>query len=105
MIDIVEILIHWYAGRSQHELAASLGVDRKTQRKYTAPARAAGIEPGGPPMAEARLAHAGDGLVPGAVRFRAAAGVLATDRAAPRLHRRPAQGGGDRGDDPPAPGR
>jgi transposase len=53
VIDIVEILIHWYAGRSQHELAASLGVDRKTQRKYTAPARAAGIEPGGPPMAEA----------------------------------------------------
>ena len=52
MIDIVEILIHWYAGRSQHELAASLGVDRKTQRKYTGPARAAGIEPGGPPMSE-----------------------------------------------------
>lgn len=52
MIDIVEILIHWYAGRSQHELAASLGVDRKTLRKYVGPARAAGIEPGGPPMAE-----------------------------------------------------
>lgn len=33
VIDIVEILIHWYAGRSQHELAASLGVDRKTLRK------------------------------------------------------------------------
>ncbi len=32
MIDIVEILIHWYAGRSQNELAASLGVDRKTLR-------------------------------------------------------------------------
>jgi len=44
MIDIVEILIHWYAGRSQNELAASLGVDRKTLRKYTTPARAAGIE-------------------------------------------------------------
>jgi transposase len=53
VIDIVEILIHWYAGRSQHELAASLGVDRKTLRKYTAPARVAGIEPGGPPMGEA----------------------------------------------------
>lgn len=53
MIDIVEILIHWYAGRSQHELATSLGVDRKTQRKYTGPARAAGMGPGGPPMAEA----------------------------------------------------
>src|SRR6476659_5625085 len=52
MIDIVEILIHWYAGRSQNELATSLGVDRKTLRKYTAPAVAAGLVPGGPPMAE-----------------------------------------------------
>jgi hypothetical protein len=42
MIDIVEILSHWYAGRSQNELATSLGVDRKTLRKYTGPARAAG---------------------------------------------------------------
>ena len=45
MIDTVEILTHWYAGRSQNELATSLGVDRKTLRKYTAPARAAGMEP------------------------------------------------------------
>jgi predicted transcriptional regulator len=35
MIDVVEILTHWYAGRSQNELATSLGVDRKTLRKYT----------------------------------------------------------------------
>jgi transposase len=49
VIDIVEILVHWHAGRSQHELAASLGVDRKTIRKYTAPAVAAGIVPGGGP--------------------------------------------------------
>jgi hypothetical protein len=48
VIDIVEILVHWQAGRSQHELAASLGVDRKTIRKYTAPAVAAGMAPGGP---------------------------------------------------------
>jgi transposase len=53
VIDIVEILIHWYAGRSKNELATSLGVDRKTLRKYLAPAEAAGICPGGPPMAEA----------------------------------------------------
>jgi transposase len=46
VIDIVEILLHWDAGRSQHELAASLGVDRKTIRKYTAPAVAAGLLPG-----------------------------------------------------------
>jgi transposase len=53
VIDIVEILVHWYAGRSKNELAQSLGVDRKTLRKYLAPAEAAGIAPGGPPMAEA----------------------------------------------------
>lgn len=38
VIDIVEILVHWHAGRSQHELADSLKADRKTIRKYTAPA-------------------------------------------------------------------
>ena len=53
MIDVIEILTHWYAGRSQNELATSLGVDRKTLRKYTAPAVAAGMAPGGSPMDEA----------------------------------------------------
>ncbi|MEV5176653.1 hypothetical protein AB0L10_37500 [Streptomyces flaveolus] len=33
MVDITEIYVHWYAGRSKSELAASLGVDRKTVRK------------------------------------------------------------------------
>ena len=42
MIDVIEILTHWYAGRSQNEVATSLGVDRKTLRKYTAPAVTAG---------------------------------------------------------------
>lgn len=51
MTDVTEILIHWYAGRSQSELATSLGVDRKTIRKYLAPAIEAGIAPGGPAMA------------------------------------------------------
>ena len=45
------------------------------------------------------------GWFPELCRRRAAAGDLAGDRAAPRLHRRPAQGRGDRGDDPPAAGR
>ena len=48
MTDVTEIFIHWYAGRSQSEIATSLGVDRKTIRKYLVPAIAAGIEPGGP---------------------------------------------------------
>jgi len=48
VIDVSEILMHWHAGRSKNEMAQSLGVDRKTLRKYIAPAVAAGIEPGGP---------------------------------------------------------
>ena len=51
------------------------------------------------------LAHAGDRVVPGVGRHPAAAGVLAGHRVAPRLHRRPAQGGGDGRDDPPAAAR
>lgn len=53
MVDITEIYVHWYAGRSKSELAASLGVDRKTIRKYLGSAEASGIIPGGPPMREA----------------------------------------------------
>ena len=57
VIDISEILIHWHAGRSQNQISASLGVDRRTVRKYTAAAIAAGIRPGGPPVPEARWAE------------------------------------------------
>ena len=61
MVDVTEIYVHWYAGRSKSELSASLGVDRKTIRKYLAPAEAAGIAPGGPPMTE----HDWAGLIKG----------------------------------------
>jgi hypothetical protein len=53
VIDITEILAHWYAGRSQHDVAGSLGVDRKTIRRYVDPAIAAGFVPGGPAMSQA----------------------------------------------------
>jgi hypothetical protein len=53
VIDVTEILVHWYAGRSLNEMSQSLGVDRKTLRKYVAPAVAAGISPGGPAKSEA----------------------------------------------------
>ncbi|MEU0788122.1 ATP-binding protein [Streptomyces sp. NPDC006173] len=53
VVDIIEIYVHWYAGRSKSQVGASLGVDRKTVRKYLAPAEAAGIAPGDPPMGEA----------------------------------------------------
>jgi transposase len=64
VIDITEILVHWYAGRSQHELAASLGVDRKTIRRYTAPAIAAGITPGGAARSQAEWAELVRGWFP-----------------------------------------
>ena len=34
MVDVTELLVHWYAGRSQAEIADSLRLDRKTVRKY-----------------------------------------------------------------------
>jgi len=52
VIDVTEILVHWHAGRSLNEMSQSLGVDRKTIRKYIAPALAAGIVPGGPAKGE-----------------------------------------------------
>ena len=54
MVDVTELMVHWHAGRSQSELAISLGLDRKTVKKYLAPAVEAGIVPGdGPRSLEA----------------------------------------------------
>jgi transposase len=50
VIDLTELYAHWWAGRSQVQIADSLWLDRKTVRKYLAPAVAAGIVPGGPPV-------------------------------------------------------
>lgn len=50
VVDLIEILIHWHAGRPKSEVARSLGVDRKTVRKYVGAAEAAGMSPGGPPL-------------------------------------------------------
>ena len=52
MIDVVEILVHWHAGRRIGEVSSSLGVDPKTVRKYVRPAMEAGLAPGGPPLSE-----------------------------------------------------
>ncbi len=50
MRDIVEILMHWHAGRKIAVVARSLGVDRGTVAKYVSKAQAAGLHPGGPPL-------------------------------------------------------
>lgn len=57
VIDVVEILQHWYAGRSKTDVAASVGVDRGTVRKYLALAEAEGLEPGGPPIGRTEWIH------------------------------------------------
>ena len=53
VIDLIELYEHWWAGRSQVEIAASLRIDRKTIRKYLAPAIEAGLVPGRVPAGRA----------------------------------------------------
>jgi hypothetical protein len=53
VVDLTELFVHWEAGRSQVQIAESLGLDRKTVRKYLAPAVAEGLAPGGPAAGEA----------------------------------------------------
>ncbi len=48
VIDVVEILQHWHAGRPKAVVADSLKVSVKTVRKYVRPAQGAGLAPGGP---------------------------------------------------------
>ena len=50
VIDVVEILQHWYARRSKSQIAVSVGADRGTVAKYVAKAEGAGIVPGGAPI-------------------------------------------------------
>jgi len=52
VVDLTELFVHWEAGRSQVQIGESLGLDRKTVRKYLAPLVAEGLLPGGPPAGE-----------------------------------------------------
>lgn len=45
MTDFVEMFRHWNAGRSQVQIHQALDIDRKTIRKYLAPALAEGLQP------------------------------------------------------------
>jgi hypothetical protein len=64
VIDVVEILLHWHAGRPKSVIADSLRVDAKTVRKYVAPAEAAGITPGGQRLSRAEWAELVGGWFP-----------------------------------------
>ena len=64
MIDIVEVLQHWYSGRSKTDVATSLGIDRGTIRKYVTPAETAGMTPGGEPVSRLEWAALAAGWFP-----------------------------------------
>src|SRR5579859_2402474 len=64
VIDIVEVLQHWHAGRPKSVVGSSLGIDNKTVRKYVAAAEAAGITPGGPALSRAEWADLVAGWFP-----------------------------------------
>ena len=65
MIDVVEVLQHWYACRSKSKIGVSVGADRGTVAKYVSKAVAAGIVPGGPPVSRGEWGRPGGGVVPG----------------------------------------
>ena len=50
VVDLTELFVHWEAGRSQVQISESLNLDRKTVRKFLAPALADGLLPGGAPV-------------------------------------------------------
>ena len=56
VVDVVELLRHWQAGDSVSQVARALGLDRKTVRKYTGRAEAAGLVPGGSQLSPAEWA-------------------------------------------------
>jgi hypothetical protein len=51
--QVTEMLERWHRGASTTDVAAAVGVDRKTVKKYADCAVAAGIRPGGPPLTPA----------------------------------------------------
>ncbi len=71
VIDVVEVLQHWHAGRAKSVVASSLGIDPKTVRKYVARAEGAGLAPGGAVLGRAEWAELVAGWFPELVDARA----------------------------------
>jgi hypothetical protein len=64
VIELSELLMHWHSGRRMGELCSSLALDPKTVRKYTAPAIAAGLVPGTPPLRAEQWRQLAEGWFP-----------------------------------------
>ena len=80
MTDFVEMFRHWNAGRSQVQINEALNIDRKTIRKYLAPALAEGLAPSPDEVRRAGVAGPDRALVPRAGRPGGAGAELAADR-------------------------
>jgi hypothetical protein len=102
VIDIVEVLQHWHAGRPKSVVASSLGIDAKTVRKCVAPAEAACLVPGRADPRPSGVGGAGAGLVPRAGRRPGPQPGVAGHRRPPGAHRRD-DGDQHRDQRPPAP--
>ena len=93
VIDVVEVLQHWHAGRPKAGVAASLGVDREDGPQVRGAGGGGGLVPGGPPLSRAEWAELVRGLVPRAGRREGAQPDVPGDQRAPRPDR------GDAGDE------
>jgi len=83
MIEVKEVLRLWFAGTATKRIAAMLGLDPKTVRRYLGVAREAGVLPGPDDVTEAQghdgLAGAPSPGGPGSWRFLGAVRGAAED--------------------------
>ena len=69
--DVVEVLQHWQAGRSERQLARSVGMGRNRVARILAAAEAAGLSPADPALSRAEWELRVPELFPGRVQTRA----------------------------------
>lgn len=87
MVEVKEVLRLWRAGVPTKRLAAQLGLDPKTARRYLRAAAAAGLRRDGPPVSDDDVREVLLALQPTSGRPRGTAG-----RTVPRSARRSAAG-------------
>lgn len=69
--DVVEVLQHWQAGRSERQLARSVEMGRNRVARILAAAEAAGLSPADPALSRAEWELRVPELFPGRVQTRA----------------------------------
>jgi hypothetical protein len=66
VVDIIEILVHWHAGRNNSEIAQSLNVDRKDSPEIHRGGGGGGYGAGRAAAERGGVGRQGQGVVPGA---------------------------------------